>query len=62
MTKTTDLERLKRARHIMAQLVLTDQVYAPIFERLEQEIATIEAERDLILRARAVVQLHKAMA
>jgi len=34
---------------------LMDRAYAPIFARLEREIAALEAERDLMDRARAVV-------
>ena len=54
------LKDLKEARHKAAQLVLIDRVYAPQFARIEREIAALEAERDLMDRARAVVQLHKA--
>lgn len=54
------LQDLKDARHKAAQLVLMDRVYAPQFARIEREIAALEAERDLVERARAVVQLYKA--
>jgi len=54
------LKDLKEARHKAAQLVLMDRVYAPQFARIEREIAALEAERDLVERARAVVQLYKA--
>jgi hypothetical protein len=54
------LQDLIEARHKLAQLVLMDRVYAPVYQRVEHEIAALEAERDLIARARAVVQLHKA--
>ncbi len=55
------LERLKAARHKVAQLVLIDRVYLPIFERLESEIVALEMENDLLARARALVQLQKAI-
>ncbi len=54
------LEELIAARTKVAKLVLMDRVYLPIFARLEREIATLEAETDLIARARAVVQIHNA--
>jgi hypothetical protein len=54
------IQRLKAARLKVAQLLLTDRVYAPIFDRLEREIAAHETENELIDRARAVVQHHKA--
>lgn len=54
------LKDLKDARRKAAQLVLMDRVYAPQFARIEREIAALEAERDLVERARAVVQLYKA--
>lgn len=55
------LERLKAARHKVAQLVLIDRVYLPIFERLESEIVALEMDNDLLARARALVQLQKAI-
>lgn len=54
------LQDLKDARHKVAQLVLMDRVYTPIFARIEREIAALEVEHDLVERARAVVQLHRA--
>ncbi len=54
-----ELERWKAARHRMAHAVLMDRVYAPVFERIEREIAALEAENDLVERAGAVVQGHK---
>lgn len=55
-----NLERLKAARHKVAQLVIADRVYWPIFKRLESEITMLEVENDLLARARALVQLHSA--
>ena len=55
-----DLERWKAARHKVALLLLQDRAYAPIFARIEREIAALEAEHDLIDRARAIVAIHKA--
>lgn len=48
------LERLRKARHKVAQLVMIDRVYLPIFKRLEHEIENRLKEDDLIARARAI--------
>jgi len=56
------MDELIECRHKVAQLVLMDKVYLPIFERLEKEIAAIQAERALLERAHAVIQSYKATA
>lgn len=57
-TIMSNLLRLHRARDKVARLVVADAVYAPIFQRLEAEIAEAEAEaaEDVVARARAVAQ------
>jgi len=55
------LKRLKKARLKVAQLVATDCVYSPIFKRLESEIDAHENQSDLVERARALVQLQRAI-
>jgi len=57
-TINRDLDRLCRARAKVALLVVADPVYAPIFKRLENEIADLEAMQsdDVIARARAVAR------
>jgi len=55
-TITSNLPRLHRARDKVARLVVADAVYAPIFQRLEAEIAEAEAAEDVVARARAVAQ------
>ncbi len=52
-----DLERLRAALETVARLVVIDPVYAPIFTRLEAEIALEEAllAQDVVARARALV-------
>ena len=50
------LERLKAARNKVAQLVLIDRVYLPIFERLESEIGARELEDEMIERAKELVR------
>ena len=58
----TDLmARLVAARDKVAYLVVQDEIYLPIFERLEREIAIAEATRDSLSRARAIVARQKAM-
>lgn len=57
----SDLDRLRAAREIVAGLVLHDAVYAPIFMRLDDEIAAEEAalSQDVVARARALLR-HRA--
>lgn len=55
------LDRLKAALATVALLVVKDSVYAPIFARLEAEIAAEEARGDPIARARAIVAAQSAM-
>ena len=57
-TTPATLERLRRAHAKVAALVVADPVYAPIFTRLEAEIADAEAalSGDVIARARAVAR------
>ena len=59
---SVDLKSLRSAYRKVAALVLHDPVYLPIFERIDREIAALEAEGDVISRARAVAALHKAVA
>ncbi|MBR9893814.1 hypothetical protein GYB14_19135 [bacterium] len=58
-TITSDLSRLHRARDKVARLVVADPAYAPIFQRLELEIAEAEAAGDILARARAVAQMAR---
>ncbi|MCM2562495.1 hypothetical protein M8756_10080 [Lutimaribacter sp. EGI FJ00015] len=55
-TITSDLLRLHRARDKVARMVVADPAYAPIFQRIEAEIAEAEAMDDIVARARAVAQ------
>jgi len=55
------LARLLAARETVAQLMVEDAVYAPIFARLEAEIAAEEAKGDPIARARAILAAQSAM-
>lgn len=53
------LARLKAAHAFVASLVVEDAIYAPIFTRLEAEIAAEEARGDPIARARAIVAMGR---
>ncbi|MGK9052123.1 hypothetical protein [Neorhizobium petrolearium] len=56
-----ELERLYRNRAKVAELMMDNSMLAPVFERLELEIAVAEAT-DPVARARAVVALQRSMA
>jgi len=57
-----DLKSLQLAHYKVAILLDTDLAYLPIFERIEKEIALLEAKDDAISRARAIAALYKAAA
>jgi hypothetical protein len=51
------LERLLRARAAIAYAMTLDgPVYAPVFERLEREIAVLRAADDVMARARRCLE------
>ncbi len=55
------LERLMRARAAIAYAMTLDgAVYAPVFERLEREIAVIRAADDVMARARRCLEDYAA--
>ena len=58
----SNIERLRAAYIKAATLTGHDPVYAPIFLRLETEIAAAEIEGDVISRARAIAARQKAIA
>ena len=49
------IEEIMRERHKLAQLVLIDRVYLPIFDRIDQELAAMQREEALLDRARSIV-------
>ncbi|ADE85022.1 hypothetical protein ACTTAK_06260 [Rhodobacter capsulatus] len=59
-----DLQRLEAALRIVAGLVIENPVYAPIFRRLEREIALEKQAQaaDVIARARAVIAQNESNA
>jgi hypothetical protein len=55
------LERLLRARAAIAYAMTRDgAVYAPVFERLEREIAVMRATDDVMARARRCLEDYAA--
>ena len=54
----SELVRLQRALEKVANLVAVNSVYAPIFIRLEDEIARCRVTTDAITRARAIAQSY----
>jgi hypothetical protein len=55
------LERLLRARAAIAYAMTLDgAVYAPVFERLEREIAVMGAADDVMARARRCLEGYAA--
>ncbi len=54
----TELDRLRKALGTVAELVSRDIAFAPIFTRLEEEIALEEAklQNDILARARALIR------
>ena len=56
---TTD--RLNNALSVVAKLVMEDEIYLPIFERLEAEIAAIRLRDNAFLRAKAIANGHTAI-
>jgi hypothetical protein len=57
-----DIERLKKARDRVAQIVLQNSELLPIFERLEDEVEAAEAAGNTLARARALAARQRAIA
>lgn len=53
-------ERIERALHFIAAIVVEPdgEVYLPIFERLERELAEIDAKADALARARSIAAFN----
>ncbi len=58
LARQRDLDRVRKAHLTAAKLTADDPTYAPIFERMERELASAEAAMsdDPITRARAALQ------
>lgn len=59
--RQVEIGRLRAARDAVAILVADDPVYAPIFVRLELELAAAMTA-DPVERARAIAATYRAMA
>ena len=57
-----DLKTLQAAYSKVAALVIEDQAYLPIFDRVEREIAFFEEQENVIERAKAVAARYRAVA
>lgn len=57
-----DLKTLQAAYSKVAALVIEDQAYLPIFDRIEREIALFEEQENVIERAKAVAARYRAVA
>ena len=68
MRSTSDLEKLYGHRRKLAELVVHNEAFGPVFIRVEQEILSLEQDlaakeaNDVLARARAIVSRQKAMA
>lgn len=68
MRSLDDLAKLYVYRDKLAELVVKNDNFSPVFLRIEQEITALEAERaardakDVLSRARAIASRQKAMA
>jgi histone H3/H4 len=61
ISESLTLERLLRARAAIAYAMTLDgAVYAPVFERLEREIAAVRAAEDVMARARRCLEDYAA--
>ena len=56
-----EIKRLQAAYAKVAVLFIHDQVYLPIFLRVEAEIAAAQSTGNAISRARAIAALHSAI-
>lgn len=53
------IERIERALALLAYLIERDgPVYAPIFERLERELASLHARDDTVARAKRLLESY----
>lgn len=57
---TVTIERLERALALAAYVVVLDgPVAAPLFNRLERELAKARASNDTMARARALIESYR---
>ncbi|WP_110807484.1 hypothetical protein [Rhodobacter viridis] len=67
MRSLDDLAKLYIYRDKLAELVIHNESFSPVFLRVEQEIASLEEEKaahdaqNVVARARAIASRQKAM-
>ena len=57
--QSPDLQRLNNALAKVAELVIDNPIYLPIFERLERELSALDAQSNALSRARAIAVQHQ---
>lgn len=57
--QSPDLQRLNNALAKVAELVVDNPIYIPIFERLERELSALDAQSNAVSRARAIALQHQ---
>lgn len=62
ISRPVTLEDLQAMHRMAAALVIADRAYAPIFERVERELAAHASQQDIVARARAILAGQKASA
>lgn len=59
-TKTITIDRLERALALAAYIVVLDgPIAAPLFDRLERELAAARATQDTVARAQALLESYR---
>lgn len=56
---TSDVQRLTDALAKVASLVVDNSIYLPIFERIEFELAALDAQSSAVSRARVIAARHQ---
>ena len=52
--QSPDLQRLNNALAKVVELVIDNPIYLPIFDRIELELASLDAQTSAVSRARAI--------
>jgi hypothetical protein len=58
MSEPVTIERVERALAVCARLVVRDAAIAPIFERLERELAAMRQTQDTVGRAKRLLESY----
>ncbi|MGH1353422.1 MAG: hypothetical protein ACRBBN_21820 [Methyloligellaceae bacterium] len=52
----TDIARIENAWRLAAKIVLSDELYLPIFERLDKEVETIRKKQGMLEKAKRALK------